>query len=302
MNKETSKESTFKVYSLDGTLVGDHTLSSFNEMLKEKASNSSDHKDKMDAMVVTQARLKSALLGDKGYGYLSGYFVSHRRVKVMTKEEQKKFTDAFMTANYTRLMNMCKRGKEWDEDVFSEVILYIYDKISEVRGVNNIEATVKFKYHSTLVDNGRKAAKAFIFNDKECFDKDGDPYSMIEILATESATQDDRAGDCVKQVNEIEMTKIILDELYTNFSEDVVEMYIDYVQNFRNVRVSGASGGVSGLAVKYGLSVSTVKNKMRDIRNHWKDAIEDIMTAYHDVMYPDLDSITLKHIIHDGKQ
>lgn len=290
---------TFKVYKLDGTSLGEHTVESFQELVNSVL----DHKGENDAIKLGGVRLRNALLGDKGYGYCAGYFVAHRSVHIMSLAEQKKFTDDYFKLAYTRLKRYFEQCKEWDEDVYQDVVMYVYEKMNEQRGINNLEQTIKFKYFRTLIDNGRASARKFIFEDPEVIDDEGTSISYIQQFATESATLDDIENSCLRQVNDMKMADIIKDELYNQFKEGDVDMYLDYVENYRKMRGTRNSGekkGVNGLALKYnGMCKSTIKNRIRDINKFLKDTTEKIMERYNDEQYPDIDNLTLKHIIHD---
>lgn len=288
---------TFKVYTLDGQSLGDYSIGEFKMLLD------SDHLDKKRTIKVLELRVKNALLGDKGYGYCEGYFVAYRNVTIMTIDQQKTFTDRYFKAAYNRLNRYFRECKEWDEDVFSDCILYIYDKMVEKRGVNNIEKTFKFQYFMTLVGNGRKKVSDFISPDFDVADEDGINVSYIQQFASVSATLDDIEDSCIKQVNDLKRLDIIKDELYTNFSEKTVDMYLDYIEHFKDTRTKDSNGGVSGVAKKYGISKTTVKNKFKTIKDfiNNKDTKKIVKERYESVLYPLLDDLTLKHIIEEGQ-
>ena len=283
----------FNVYNIDGEALGEHSLESFSSLIQ------SDHIEENRTIVVEPSKVKNALLGDKGYGYCYGYFVAYRNVVIMDKTKQKAFTDKWFILGYSRLRKYFLECKEWDEDVFSDTILYIYDKMNEKRGVNNIEKTFKFQYFTTLTALGRAKAKQFIFPDYDVAGDEDVDVSYIQQFATESATLDGVEDACLHQVNDLKMADIIKDELYLEFDEKIVNMYLDYVENFRNVRDREEKKGVEGIAAKYGIGRSTVKNRFRDIKNFLKDKKKDITKRFNDEMYPNLDSMTLKHIIND---
>jgi hypothetical protein len=290
---------TFKVYKLDGASLGEHTVESFQELV----NSGLDHKEESDAIKTGGVRLRNALLGDKGYGYCAGYFVAHRNTHIMSLDEQKIFTDDYFKLAYTRLKKYFEQCKEWDEDVYQDVVMYVYEKMNEQRGINNLEQTIKFKYFRTLIDNGRASARKFIFEDPEVVDDEGTSISYIQQFATESATLDDVENSCLRQVNDMKMSDIIKDELYNQFKESDVDMYLDYVENYRKLRGTRNSGekkGVNGLALKYnGMCKSTIKNRIRDISKFLKETTEKIMERYNDEQYPDIENLTLKHIIFD---
>lgn len=285
--------SLFKVYNLDGKALGEHSLESFSSLIQ------SDHIEENRTIVVEPSKVKNALLGDKGYGYCYGYFVAYRNVTIMNLAQQKAFTDKWFILGYSRLRKYFLECKEWDEDVYGDVVLYIYDKMSEKRGVNNIEKTFKFQYFITLAAKGRAKAKEFIFPDYDVADEDDTVVSYIDQFATESATLDGVEDACLHQVNDLKKADIIKDELYSKFPEATVDMYLDYVENFRNTRGKDEKRGVEGIAAKYNIGRSTVKNRFREIKNYLKDNLKAINKRFNDEFYPDLDSLDLKHIIYD---
>lgn len=283
----------FKVYNIDGKFIGNYNLDTFQDLVQ------SAHLEEKCTIVVEASKVKNALLGDKGYGYCYGYFVAYRDVVILNQDQQKAFTDRWFTISYERLKKYFLECKEWDEDVFGDVFLYIYDKVMEKRGVNNIEKTFKFQYFITLAAKGRAKAKAFIFPDYDVADEDNVLVSYIQQFASESATLDELEDACLHQVNDLKKADIIKDELYSNFDKSVVDMYLDYVENFRNLRDKDERKGVEGLSIKYRIARTTVKNKIRAIKKFLKDNNKQIMNRFEDEMYPSLDSLTLKHIIND---
>lgn len=285
----------FFVYNLEGELLGKTDISSFLTFIEEKSNPIA----KTCATTLSR-RIRTALLGDKGYGYILGYFVSYRKVTILNIEEQKKFTDNYFKLSYNRLMAYFKSTKEWDEDVFSDTLLYIYSKIAAKRGVNNIEKTFKFKYFRTLVDNGRKRAKAFIFNDFDIVDSEGNSIGFVE-LSSESATVDSSTDNCLHQVNDLKMADLIKDAIYTSFKKRDADLYLDYIENFKNVRKIGEKSGFRGVAEKYAVSVSTAKNKVKMINEFLKAVKDEIVDRYNDAYYPDFDSLTLRHFIDNDK-
>lgn len=289
------------VYTVKGEYIGRFDYSSFCDLVQ----NSFDHIDNSDAIVVREAKVKKAMLGDKGYGFAYGVFVAPRKVSIMSTEEQLKFSNELLEMRYNSIRKYLKSTKEWCEDTFQEVILYVYDKIQEERGVNHIEDTVKYKYFKTLIDNGRKRIKAalnpFIVSDFDVVDDDSNAVSYIQTFAMESATQDGIEDACLHQVNELKLAEISKEQLYTNFKQKDVDLYLDYIENFKAVRKKGEMSGLRGAANKHNVSVSTVKNKVKAMTEFLKNKKDDILDEYFTVFYPDIDNLTLQHIIDESK-
>jgi hypothetical protein len=284
----------FYVYNKQGEVVGIFTKSSFTDFL-----NQSNHKDKLNAITLSNYTLRSALLGDKGYGYCEGFFISYRKVSIMSISQQKSFTNEFFSMSYERLYNFFKQTKEWCEDTLHDVIAYVYDKMNEVRGVNNLEATIKFKYFNSLIDKGRKVQKRFIFPDPEVIDIDNNKVSYIDQFAVTSATLDEATDSCLNQVNDLKMVEMIKEELYTNFKNKEVDMYLDYIENFRGKRTTDGTGGLKGASKKWNVSVSTLKNKIKQVKEFMSGKLPELLTRFTDESYPSIDNISLKNIIND---
>ena len=283
----------FCVYDIKGNYLGEHNIKTFTTLVRKTQSAT---KSNNNAITVKEDRLRNAMLGDKGYGYYLGFFVSHRPVKIMSRAEEKAFTDNYINRSYTRLQNFFSAMLEWDEDIFSDVVMYLYEQVLTDRGVNRLEYTIKFKYYMMLKDAGniKNNENKFIIGDFYIEDEDCNDESFIE-TTTESATLSHIDRSCNQEVNDIHLIEAIKDRLYSVFKEEDVDMYLDYITKYKNTK----GLGIRKMAVDYKVCVTTIVKKTRAITKYLDGNKNNIVDQASDYFYPELDDITLKNIIHD---
>lgn len=278
----------FYVYETDGEELGKFNFKDFVNLIN------SDNPITEKNVLVDRMALISALCSDKGYGYYLGYYVSYRKAKIMSKEENVKYIGESLKYLDPILKDVLKY--KWDEDVYQDTLLYI---INRENGVNNLLNSIKSKYHQIYIDKYRREEKRKKTCDIVALDNFLDfsedrPVESIGKLCIEMSKEDDICRD---EVNNLKALEILKDMLYSRFTSNKINIYFDYINNFRNKKRKGVLMGSRGIAEKYKMSRGAVISLIKNIEQYIQDIKEDFIERFEDVKYPSLDEYTLKNII-----
>ena len=274
LNNMTKKQMKFYVYKTNGDCLGLHTLDSFSTLIEGNVSTQS---------------ARTALLGDKGYGYYKGYFISYLPKGIMTKEESIKFSEKILTSNLKVYLRNVKYKFGWNDLVYSATIEYVINAIRSDRGVNNVEDTFSFKYNMNVRDYYRseKRRNRIYKREEEPLDSlyINDEKIADNVLDSIAATYDDYSY--TEDVNVDVMYNAVIEAITEEYDEEAALIWSEYQMNFKSVITKEFGGGISGVARKIGIK-RTRAERIFKIVDKWVNANkEEIAESFQHSLYLD---------------